>query len=47
LISLEKNHNNIYELIEWIEPKSIAWLQDLDRFNPLFNQARILKGGIM
>lgn len=43
LINLEKNHKNIYELIEWIEPKTSLWLKEFDRFNPLFKQAKILK----
>lgn len=40
---LETNHNNIIDVLCWMNPDIVAWIKQIDRFDGLLDQAKTLR----
>ena len=43
LTSLATNHNNILEILNWINADIVSWTKQIDRFDNLYKQAVALR----
>ena len=45
LNALATNHNNVLEILNWINADIVSWTKQIDRFDNLYNQAVALRLG--
>ncbi len=43
LVALATNHNNILEILNWINSGIVSWTKQIDRFDNLFKEASLMR----